>query len=421
MAKFEIEGGFKLHGTIPISGAKNAALKILPASILADSTSEISNMPNISDIDVMLDILRSIGAKIEISDHTTVIDPTNISSYKPDADLMKHLRGSIVLIGPLLAKFGKAEFSQPGGCLIGARPIDDHLDIFRQMGVKITLKGDKYILNGKPKASDVVLNKLSVTATENAIMASVLSLGTTHIHVAAAEPEIADLADFLNKMGAKITGAGTHDIVIEGVSKLRGAKHHILPDRLEAGTYLMAALATNSELKIGPVIPDHLSLVVKKLEAAGANIEIVEENGQKYFQTRKCKGLKGVDIDTRTYPGFPTDLQSPAVTLLTQAEGTSHIFETLFEGRFLYLEELMTMGAKAEIISQHIINIKGKTNLKGKEIFSRDLRGGAALVIAGLIANGKTIINGLEFIDRGYEDMDGKLRTAGAHIKRVEK
>ena len=227
----------------------------------------------------MVDILRSIGVKIERQDHTTIIDPSKINSYKPDTDLMKHLRGSIVLIGPLLAKFGKAEFSQPGGCLIGARPIDDHLDIFRQMGVKITLKGDKYIMNGKPKASDVVLNKLSVTATENAIMAAVLSVGTTTIHVAAAEPEIADLADFLNKMGAKISGAGTHDIVIEGVNKLRGTKHDIIPDRIESGTYLMAAIATNSEVKIGPVVPDNLNLVTKNLQAAGAKIEILEENG----------------------------------------------------------------------------------------------------------------------------------------------
>lgn len=419
MAKFEIEGGQRLHGTITISGAKNAALKILPASILADSPSEISNIPVISDITVMANILCTIGAKIEIKGHTAIIDPTGINSYRPDTDLMKHLRGTIVLVGPLLSKFGHAEFSQPGGCLIGARPIDDHLDLFRQMGVKIEQKNDKYILTGKPKACDIVLNKLSVSATENAIMATVLSPGITKIHVAAAEPEIADLANYLNKMGAKISGAGTHDIVIEGVAKLRGAKHDIVPDRVEAGTYLMAAIATNSEVKIGPVVPDHLNIVIKKLQATGARIDIVEEDGQKYFQTRHHKGLKAENIDTRTYPGFPTDLQSPFVTLMTQAEGTSQIFETLFEGRFLYLEELTTMGAKAEIVSQHIINVTGKTDLKSKELFSRDLRGGAALVIAGLIAEGRTIINGLEFIDRGYEDMDGKLRAAGAKIRRV--
>lgn len=420
MAKFEIEGGQKLHGTINISGAKNAALKILAASILTDTTSEISNVPDIADMTVMANILRSIGAKISINDHIATIDTSKIDTYKPNTVLMKHLRGSIVLIGPLLAKFGRAEFSQPGGCLIGARPIDDHLDIFRQMGVKIALKSNKYILLGKPKACDIVLNKLSVTATENAIMATVLSPGTTNIHVAAAEPEITDLADFLNKMGAKISGAGTHDITIEGVSQLRGAKHYIIPDRVEAGTYLMAAIATNSEVQIGPVIPNHLNIVLKKLEAAGAKIKIIENNGQKYFQTQKHKGLKAVDIDTRTYPGFPTDLQSTFVTLMTQAQGKSHIFETLFEGRFLYLEELVTMGAKAEILSQHIINITGKTDLLGKEIFSRDLRGGAALVIAALVAKGKTTINGLNFIDRGYEDIDGKLRSAGIEIKRTK-
>lgn len=419
MAKFEIEGGHKLHGTIQVSGAKNAALKILPASILADSCSEISNIPKISDVSTTINILESIGVKFKTGNHSAIIDPTKINSYKPDPNLIKHLRGSIVLMGPLLAKFGKAEFSQPGGCLIGARPIDDHLDIFRQIGVKIKLKGDKYLLEGKPKAGHIVLNKLSVTATENAIMATVLSPGTTYIHVAAAEPEIVDLADYLNKMGAKISGAGTHDILIEGVNSLRGAKHHILPDRLEAGTFLMAAIATNSEVKIGPVVPNHLSLVIKKLQMAGAKIEIIEENGQNYLQTKKYNTLRAIDIDTRTYPGFPTDLQSPYVTLMTQAQGISHIFETLFEGRFLYLEELINMGAKAEIISQHIINITGKTDLEGKEIFSRDLRGGVALVIAGLVAKGKTIINGLNFIDRGYEEIDDKLRAAGAHIKRI--
>lgn len=420
MAKFEIEGQQKLHGTILISGAKNAALKILPASILADTSSVILNVPNISDISTTANILKSIGAKIEIQNHVATIDPSHVDSYKPDADLVKHLRGSIVLIGPLLAKFGRAEFSQPGGCLIGARPIEDHLDIFRQMGVKIVLKNNTYFLSGKPKSGTIVLNKLSVTATENAIMATVLSPGITKIHVAAAEPEIVDLADFLNKMGAKISGAGTHDIIIEGVGKLHGTKHNIIPDRIEAGTYLMAAIATNSEVKIGPVVPNHLNIVLKKMSATGAKIGIIEINGEKYLQTKKYKELKAQDIDTRTYPGFPTDLQSPFVTLMTQAQGTSQIFETLFEGRFLYVEELLTMGAKVEIISQHVIKVSGKTNLLGKEIFSRDLRGGAALVIAALAAKGKTIINGLEFIDRGYEDMDGKLRAAGIKIKRVE-
>jgi len=420
MAKFEITGGKSLHGEIPISGAKNAALKILPASILSDGISTISNIPKIADVDVMVEILQSIGAKIDFEDHTAVIDPSGVSSYKPDRDLMKHLRGTIVLIGPLLAKFGKAEFYQPGGCLIGARPIDDHLDMFRQMGVKIEQKEDKYILSGKPKAGEIVLNKLSVSATENAIMATVLSSGITRIHVAAAEPEIADLADFLNSMGAKISGAGTHDIEIIGVESLHGTTHCIIPDRIEAGTYLMAALATNSEVKIGPVMPDHMNIVIKKLEAGGAKISIVEKDGHKYFQTKKHSGLKAVDIDTRTYPGFPTDLQSPFVVLMTQAEGESCVFETLFEGRFLYLEELASMGAKAEIISQHLIKITGKTELSGKEIISRDLRGGAALVVAGLIANGKTKIDGLSFIDRGYEKMDEKLRSAGAEIRRTD-
>ena len=419
MSKFEIIGGQKLHGEVKISGAKNAALKILPACILAEDSFHISNVPQIADIEKMIEILRSIGAEITINNNEIAIDTKNVNSHKPNPKLIKKLRGSIVLVGPLLAKFGKATFSQPGGCLIGARPIEDHLDLFAQLGVKIEQEGENYHLTGKPKASKVVLNKLSVTATENAIMATVLSEGTTRIQVAAAEPEIADLANFLNKMGANISGAGTHEITVKGVNELKGINYSILPDRIEAGTYLIIAIATNSEITIGPIVSDHLSLVLKKLTSAGAKFRIVEKNKKEYIVTKPSGQINSIDIDTRTYPGFPTDLQSPFTVLMTKAKGDSQIFETLFEGRFLFIEELKTMGADIEVLTPHIIQVHGPNRLKGREIISRDLRGGAALVIAGLIAKGTTTIKDIEYIDRGYEKIDQKLQGLGASIKRI--
>lgn len=420
MATFKIKGNVELKGTIPISGAKNAALKILPAAILADSPSTLTNVPEISDVNRMEEILISIGTRIEKSECGIIVNPTLIHSYKPDPSLVKKLRGSIVLAGPLLARFGRAVFVQPGGCLIGARPIDDHLDLFRQLGVKVAFNGDEYILSGRPKACNIILSAMSVTATENAIMATVLAKGTTTIHVAAAEPEIVDLSSYLNKMGAKIKGAGTHDITIEGVDKLHGTNHEILPDRIEAGTYIITAVATNSEIEIGPIIPDHLSLVLKKLEDAGARFNIYERDGRQYIKTLRHKELIAQNIDTRPYPGFPTDLQSPYAVLMTQAKGESQIFETIFEGRFRYLEELKLLRADVEILNPRTFIINGPTKLKGTEISSRDIRGGAAVVIGGLVANKETLINDVEFIDRGYEKMDEKLRAVGANIERYE-
>lgn len=419
MSNFIIEGKSKLKEEIKISGAKNAALKILPAAILANNKSIIKNVPDIADIHQIEDILSSMGVEIFHDGNTVTVDPSKIKSHEPNSKLIKKLRGGVVVIGPLLSKFGKAVFSQPGGCLIGARSIDEHLDVFAQMGVKITKKGCEYHLKGKPKAGEIILNKMSVTATENAIMSAVLAKGITKIHVAAAEPEITDLANYLNKMGAKISGAGTHDITVEGVEKLEGKEYEVMPDRIEAGTYLIAAVATNSEVKIGPIIPEHLSIVFKKLEAAGAKFELIKENNKAFIKTKKRGELIATNIDTRTYPGFPTDLQSPYAVLMTQATGKSQIFETLFEGRFLYIDELKMLGAKINILSPHIIQVYGPTELKGGQISSKDIRGGAALVIAALISNDSTTINDVHFIDRGYEKMDQKLSRAGVKIERI--
>lgn len=418
MAKFRIKGGKILKGEIRISGAKNAALKIIPAAILADSPSTITNVPAIADINKIIEILRSINADISFDDNTVKIDPRKINSSHPDEKLVKQLRGSVVLVGALLSKYGQAVFSEPGGCLIGARAIDDHIDLFRQLGVKVKISDGKYFLKGRPTAGKVILNKLSVTATENAILSTVLSAGETHIHVAAAEPEIADLANFLNKMGADIKGAGTHDIIINGVKKLKGVEYDIVPDRIEAGTYIIAGLATNSELTVGPLIPDHLDLVLKKLEDTGARLKQIEKDGKIYITTLKHKELFSCDIDTRPYPGFPTDLQSPYAVFASQCKGTTRIFETMFEGRFAYLEELKLLRAKAEILNPHEIEIVGPRRLIGTDISSKDIRGGAALVIAALLASRETVIDDIEFIDRGYEKIDEKLRAVGADIER---
>lgn len=420
MAKFIISGPTKLSGEINIGGAKNSALKILPAAILASSSSTISNVPDILDIRKSISILESIGAKISFSDHTVQIDPSEVNSSHPDEKLIKKLRGSIVLVGALLSKFGQATFSQPGGCLIGSRPIDDHLDLFRQLGVNISENDGIFSFEGHPRAGKIVLNKMSVTATENAILATVLSPGTTEIHVAAAEPEIADLANYLNKMGAKITGAGTHVITINGVTELSGVEYEIMPDRIEAGTYLMAAIATNSEVTIGPVVASDLSIILKKLGDAGAKIEIINENSKEYLKTTKYDKLTAQSIDTRPYPGFSTDLQSPYAVLMTQAEGTADIFETMFEGRFAYLNEVKKMQGHAEIVNPHEFTISGPTQLVGTEISSSDIRGGGALVIAALVAQGETVINDIEYIDRGYEKIDEKLRAVGAKIERID-
>jgi len=419
MAYFIINSGNALKGSINISGAKNAALKILPAAILASSSSRVSNVPKIIDIDKMVEILRSIGAEISFVDGVVNINPAGVKSSHPDERLIKKLRGSIVLVGALLSKFGNAVFSQPGGCLIGARPIDDHLDVFRQLGVSIKYNDGKYYFKGKPKSGEVVLSKMSVTATENAILASVLSKGITNIHVAAAEPEIADLANYLNKMGAKISGAGTHDITIDGVESLNGVPYEIIPDRIEAGTYLILAIVTNSELTIGPVIPETLSLVTKKLKDVGARFQTIKRDNKFYFQTEKHGKLVARDIDTRTYPGFPTDLQSFYAVLMTQADGRSRIFETIFEGRFSSIEELQLLQAKTLILNPHEFVVDGPTALKGAKISSKDIRGGASLVAAALASQGKTIIEDIEYIDRGYEMMDEKLKAVGANIKRV--
>lgn len=420
MAKYKIKGGQSLAGEIRVSGAKNSALKLLAASILGESTSVIHNVPDIVDVNKMEEILRHLGAEVRVEGSQVTIDPSGINSTALDASLTKKIRASVVLAGPMLAKFHKVTIAQPGGCLIGARSIEDHIDVFKQFKVNLDVQGDDFIFSGKPVAGEIILSKMSVTATENAIMTAVLSPGTTKIRVAAAEPEIQDLADYLNSMGANIKGAGTHNITIEGVERLHGSEHDVVQDRIEAATYLMMAIATRSKLKIGPVIPEHLSIVIKKLLDAGAKFEVLEQDGKSYFQTHGSDDLKGTDIDTRTYPGFPTDLQSAYTALMTGAKGQTKIFETLFESRFGYIEELKRMNAKIDVVSPHIIEVHGGNHLRPEEIDAFDIRGGAALVLAALVASGETIIDHIEMIERGYEQLDIKLSGVGADIQRID-
>ena len=415
MSKYKIVGQNELSGKVRVSGSKNAALKIIAASVMANSVSTIHDVPRIKDIEIIEEIIVNAGGKVEVKKNSVTIDPSQIKTTKLDDNLTKKLRGSIVLAGPMLSRFKEVEFAQPGGCLIGARPIDSHLDVFSQFGIELEEKGESYALKGKPKAGEITMSELSVTATENAIMCSVLSPGVTNIYAGATEPEIHDLIDFLDKMGAKIETSEGHVITVTGVDQLKGVEHTILPDRVEAGTFILIAIASNSEITIENVRPKHMMHLIKKLKDAGAKLEISSSS----ITVKKNHGLKAINIDTRTYPGFPTDLQSQYAVYSTITNGSTRIFETLFESRFGYIDEIKKMGADIEVEGQHIVNIQGPVELNGATIDANDIRGGAALVMAGLIAKGETIIDGIELIERGYEKMDEKLNALGAKITKL--
>jgi len=417
MAQFIIQGGFPLKGEVKVNGSKNTSLKILAATILTDQTCLLTNIPQISDIAVMLEIIRRLGGKVVIKDHSLIINNSSLNSASPPEDLVKKMRASIVVVGPLLARFKEIRISQPGGDLIGARPIDTHIDAFRQLNVQVEQEDGFFLFRAdRARANKVILREMSVTATENIMMFAATLKGETEIRVAAAEPEIEDLARCLNKMGAKISGAGTHVIQIKGVSRLSGVEHQVIPDRIEAGTFIIAALASRGKVRVTHLIPQHLDAVIYKLKEANAQL-VIESDA---VLVKPTTSLRPVYIDTRPYPGFPTDLQAPMAVLLTQASGTSRIFETLFESRFNYTKELAKMGADITILNPHTIDIHGPTPLYGKEILSYDLRAGASLVIAALIAKGESIIDHVELIDRGYEKFDERLKALGAKIERKQ-
>jgi len=412
MKNYIIEGGKELKGEVNISGSKNAALPIMAASILNKGITKLYNVPNIHDTKIMLEILQILGCQIKKNSDKIVIDSRNIKQFEIPENLMREMRSSVILAGSILGIHKKVKLSYPGGCDIGARPIDLHIKAFKKLGINV-IEESGYINCDCEKivGNEITLDFPSVGATENAILASVLSEGVTTIENAAMEPEIVDLQNFLNKMGAKISGAGSKTIIIKGVTKLKDVSYNIMPDRIEAGTFLCIVAASGGEAKLNNVVPEHLVPIISKLEEYGSKIEI-EKNT---ITIKASKKNKSVDIKTMPYPGFPTDMQSIFASMLTTAKGTSIIVENIFENRYKYVPELNRMGAKIVIEGKAAV-IKGIRKLYAASVKCTDLRGGAALVLAGLIAKGKTKISNIEYILRGYENLDIKLRKLGANI-----
>lgn len=416
MKSYIIEGGKKLEGTVKISGSKNASLPILAATILSEKTNKLYNVPQIKDTKTTLEILKLLGCKIKQNSGKIEINSKHITKTEIPEHLMREMRSTVIMAGALLGRFKEVTFSYPGGCDIGSRPIDLHINAFKKIGVEITeeagfikCKANKII------GTNIDLDFPSVGATENIILATVLSTGTTTINNAAMEPEIIDMVQFLKKMGAKIQGEGTNQIIIDGVEKLSGVSYNIMPDRIEAGTILCAVAATGGNVILDNVMPEHLTAVINKLEETGCKIEI----NNKKITLNAPRKLKSIDIKTMTYPGFPTDLQQIFATMLVKASGTSIIVENIFESRYKYISELRKMGAKVTVEGKTAI-IKGARKINATTVVCTDLRGGAALVIAGLMAKGKSRVENIGYIQRGYENLENKLGILGAKIKLEE-
>ncbi len=411
----KIEGKHELEGTVRISGSKNATVALIPAAILANGPVTICGVPDISDVQSLSDLLKSLGVMVDIrSSDTIVIDPTTMENRPLIQDAVNKLRASYYFMGALLGKYGHVEIKMPGGCYLGPRPIDLHLKGFEALGAEIRYDHGSYILDAKELVgTKIFLDIASVGATINIMMAAVYAKGRTTIENAAKEPEIIDVATLLNKMGANIRGAGTNVITIDGVDSLGGCFHEIIPDRIEAATYIVLAAAAAKEVRIENIIPHHLEALLSKLKEIGCNMEIDVDN----VVIRSSKNLKATDIKTLPYPGFATDIQQPLTALLTQVEGQSIVTETIYTERFKHCQELNKMGANINVmIPSSFIN--GPTPLSGAEVYATDLRCGACLVIAGLIADGVTTIHNIYHIERGYEHLDDKLTTLGAKIWR---
>ena len=415
MSKIIIEGGHELSGTITVGGAKNSVVALIPASILCDEVATISNVPNITDVDDLEKILLHLNAGFVNKNGQIEINSSEIVNKEIPQDLATKLRASYYFMGALLGKFNKVDLYFPGGCTIGARPINLHLKGFELLGAKITEEDNHFIIEAeKLKGNNIYLDFPSVGATINIMLAAVKAKGKTVIDNAAQEPEIVNVATFLNNMGAKIKGAGTSTIVIIGVKYLHSCFHEVIPDRIEAGTYLIIGALLGKNLKIANIIPNHLEALIAKLGEAGVDMEIGVDN----IIINEVKNYKAVNIKTLVYPGFPTDLQQIFATFLTQCEGRSVIEETIYENRFKNLIEMGKMGAKYKIMKNNRrAVVKGKVNLKGAVVSATDLRGGAALLVAGLIANGVTTIDSIAYILRGYDNIDKKLSDVGAKIE----
>jgi UDP-N-acetylglucosamine 1-carboxyvinyltransferase len=418
--KFRIKGGRKLNGTVSISGAKNSALPCMAAALLGPETVTLHNLPYVRDIITQRRLLEDIGATVLTPAlRTHKISASHIELLEAPYELVRTMRASVLALGPLLARFGKAKVSLPGGCAIGTRPIDLHLRAFEKLGAEVRLEGGNVIARA-PKAGRLIGNeihfdKVTVTGTENLMMAATLATGTTVLENAAREPEITDLAELLNKMGAKIRGAGSSRIVIEGVEGLGAAEHTIIPDRIETGTFIAAAAITQGDLEIRDCQPRHLASVISKLRDVGVEIDEVDSTT---LRVQRSQTLTAKDVTTQPYPQFPTDMQAQYMALMTQAEGRAVIEETVFENRFMHASEMQRMGAQISI-DGHRAEVTGPTPLTGAPLLASDLRASASLVLAGLVASGETIIDRVYHIDRGYEKIEAKLRALGADIERV--
>lgn len=420
MAKYLVQKSNPLSGEVEISGAKNAVLPIMAAALLTEEECTLFDVPALRDVDVLTELLTHIGAVISKADTNTLnIYTPKINTYEAPFDLVKKMRASFLVAGPLLARTGHARVYMPGGCTIGARPVELHLKGFQAMGAEIVNNDIESFVEmscDKLQGASIYLDFPSVGATENIMMAAVLAEGTTIIENAAEEPEIVDLANFLNKMGARVKGAGTETIKIEGVSKLGGCKHGIIPDRIETGTFMVAAAITRGEILIRNAVPDHVKAITAKLIECGVEIQKTDEG---LLVRGNTKPLVATNIKTMPYPGFPTDIQSPFMALLTTVEGSSVVIENIFENRFMHVAELNRMGANIKIDGRSAIIYGGRT-LQGTQVISTDLRAGAAMVLAGLVAEGTTEIAEIYHIERGYENFVEKFRKLGATIIRID-
>ena len=412
MKIIEIEGQKELTGTIRVSGAKNATVALIPATILTDETATICNVPEITDTDALCDILEELNVTTKRASESIIIDPTDMVNKEISEEHSRKLRASYYFMGALLGKYKRAEMHFPGGCSIGARPIDLHLKGFEALGAKVTNDKNKYIVEAEElKGANIYLDFASVGATINIMLAAVKATGTTIIDNAAKEPEIVNIATFLNNMGARITGAGTSTIKIKGVEELHSCFHEVIPDRIEAGSYIIMGALCGKKLKIDNIIPEHLDSLISKLEEMGVELNI----GRDYMEVSKPEKYNATNIKTAVYPGFPTDLQQPFTVLLTQSEGKSKVLETIWENRFMHVPYLNNLGADITVKNQ-TATIIGPRQLKGRTVVATDLRAGAAMVAAGLAAKGKTTITNVEHILRGYEQIVEKLNNVGAKL-----
>jgi UDP-N-acetylglucosamine 1-carboxyvinyltransferase len=417
MARIQINGGVPLEGEVWISGAKNAVLPILVASLLGDGPSRVSNVPHLQDVTTTMELLGRMGAQLSVGDGMQIeIDPRSMEHYEAPYDLVKTMRASILVLGPLVARFGRAIVSLPGGCAIGSRPVDLHLRGLQALGARVEVRnGNIEARADQLKGARIIMDTVTVTGTENILMAATLARGTTVIENAAQEPEVVDLADFLISMGARIHGAGSNTITVEGVDNLQGTTYSVLPDRIETGTYLIGAAMTGGRVKCTRARPAHMDAVLNKLAETGADIHAGDDWVELDMHGRRPRS---VDITTAPYPGFPTDMQAQFTALNTIAEGTGVITETIFENRFMHVQELQRLGADISVKGKTAI-VRGVPGLNGAPIMATDLRASASLVLAGLVAEGVTIVDRVYHLDRGYENIEEKLSGLGARIKRL--